>query len=175
MLLLARLAALDERLSAGLSLGPRVRVGRLVALVAAHSGDSLLALIAAGAALVWGGPAGWALALRLVVGTVAAGALAAVLKRLIGRRRPAGARGALYASFDRHGFPSGHATRGAALVVLVAPLFLPWGPAVLLPWAGLVGWARTALGIHYVSDIVGGWAIGAAVGAVALLVLRGVA
>lgn len=172
MTFLAQLGAWDERLSARLVLSPQAQVGRLVALVAAHSGDSLLALIAAGAALVWGGLLGREVGLRLIVGTAAAGLVATVLKRLIRRRRPAGKRGALYASFDRHGFPSGHASRGAALVVLLAPLFFPGGLAALLFWAALVGWARTALGIHYPSDIVGGWVIGAATGAGALMMLR---
>jgi undecaprenyl-diphosphatase len=92
------------------------------------------------------------------------------LKLLIHRPRPAGERGVLYASLDRHSFPSGHAVRGAALVVLLAPLVAPWGWVLFPLWAGLVGLARIALQIHFCSDVAGGWLIGLLTGATLLLV-----
>jgi undecaprenyl-diphosphatase len=140
------------------------RLLRLLALIAAHSGDSPLWLLGAIAALVWGGAVwrdfGW----RTLAGTLVAGAATAILKWLFRRRRPPGEGWGLYARFDRHAFPSGHATRSACLVVLLAPLLPTWGAVLLACWAGLVGLARVALEVHFTSDIVGGWAVGLAVG-----------
>ena len=76
-----------------------------------------------------------------------------------------------YTHFDRHAFPSGHAGRSACIVVLLAPLLPPWGFVLLPLWAGLVGLARVALQVHFVSDIIGGWAAGLLVGLVLQMVL----
>jgi undecaprenyl-diphosphatase len=68
-------------------------------------------------------------------------------------------------------FPSGHALNStvATLVVLLVVLpALPAGRARLAAWAAglalvlLVGFDRVALGVHYVSDVVGGWLIATA-------------
>jgi len=164
-----RLAALDRHLSARLALPREARLGRLVALLVAHTGDSLLWLLAAGAALLLGEPAWRDGGLRVLAATLVGGGAAAALKWLIRRQRPAGERGVLYASLDRHAFPSGHAVRGAALAVLLAPLLAPWGWVLLPLWAGLVGLARVALQVHFPSDIAGGWLIGLLIGAVLLV------
>lgn len=156
----------DRRLAAVLAIPPGTRILRLAALLAAHSGDTLLGVLAAGAALLLGGPAWREVGLRVLAANLVGGAVAVVLKWTIRRPRPNGERGALYGRLDRHSFPSGHAVRGAATVVLLAPLFLPWGWLVLLPWAFLVGLARVALGAHFATDVAGGWGIGAGVGGI---------
>lgn len=64
-------------------------------------------------------------------------------------------------------FPSGHAANGAAVYgaiawVLVrngAPGRVMWPAAVLL--AAAIGVSRVALGVHWPSDVVGGWLAGA--------------
>jgi undecaprenyl-diphosphatase len=167
----ARLLALDRRLSARLALPRRARLLHAAALVVAHTGDSLLWLSGAGAALLWGGPAWRDVGWRIVAANLVGGALTAALKLLVRRQRPAGEGGALYTRLDRHSFPSGHAVRGAAMVVLLAPLLAPWGQVLFPLWGGLVGLARVALGVHFTSDVVGGWGVGAAVGGVLLFCL----
>ncbi len=160
---LSRLIALDEALSARLAI-PRNTPWRLPVLLLAHSGDSLLWVLLAAVALIWGDDRWRAVGGRVLLGTVAAGVVTTALKRLFRRRRPPGEGRGFYTHFDRHAFPSGHAGRSACLVLLL----LPFVPAELAPlpflWAGLVGLARVALQVHFVTDILGGWAVGALVG-----------
>lgn len=67
-------------------------------------------------------------------------------------------------------FPSGHtqsATVGFAILILVLSLFVPRSARLWLWIAGavcvaLVGFSRIALGVHYLSDVVGGLVIGSA-------------
>jgi undecaprenyl-diphosphatase len=157
---LSRLIILDRQVSARLTIPREARFLRLLALIAAHSGDSPLWLLGATAALIWGDTKwrdfGW----RVLVGTLVAGAVATALKWLFRRQRPPGEGRGFYTRFDRHAFPSGHAGRSACLVVLLAPLLPPWGFVLLACWAGLVGLARVGLQVHFASDIVGGWAVG---------------
>jgi undecaprenyl-diphosphatase len=161
MTVLQRLITLDRQLSARLAIPREARFYRASALVAAHSGDSPLWLSGGTAALIWGDAPwrdfGW----RVLVGTLAAGTVTTVLKWLFRRQRPPGKGRGFYTHFDRHAFPSGHASRCACMVVLLCPLFPPpWGLVLLPLWAGLVGLARVALQVHFVSDIVGGWLVG---------------
>jgi undecaprenyl-diphosphatase len=144
---------------------------RTAAALLAHSGDSwfwgpaLLAAAAAGSAEV-----------RLVAlrSLAAIGGLAIVVlgvKLLIRRRRPEGEWGAIYRSTDPHSFPSGHAARAFLLAVLA----LAWSSAVvagiLIVWAPLVALSRVAMGLHYLSDVVGGALLGLIAGGVALAIV----
>jgi len=63
-------------------------------------------------------------------------------------------------------FPSGHAT-GAMILYPLLGLFLARGRSIGI-WAGvamaiLVGLTRVLLGVHWASDVVGGWLLGGAV------------
>jgi undecaprenyl-diphosphatase len=157
---LQRLIALDQHLSARLVIPSEARFLRLLALAVAHSGDSPLWLLGAAATLIWGGTTWRDLGWRVLIGTLVAGTVITALKWAFRRQRPPGEGRGFYARFDRHAFPSGHAGRTACLVVLLTPFLPPWGCALLPLWAGLVGLARVALQVHFVSDIVGGWAVG---------------
>lgn len=137
---------------------------RLLALIAAHSGDSPLWLLGAAVALIWGNAAWRDFGTRVLVGTLVAGAAITILKWLFRRQRPPGEGRGFYTRLDRHAFPSGHAGRSACMVVLLAPLLPPWGLVLFATWAGLVGLARIALQVHFASDIGAGWAVGALVG-----------
>ena len=73
-------------------------------------------------------------------------------------------------------FPSGHAMGSMTLAMVV--VLLAWGtrwrwPALVLAFAftGLVGVSRLYLGVHYPSDVLGGWAAGLAWTAGVYLVL----
>lgn len=157
-----RLLAADSRWSTTLRYAERPGPLRYAAIVLAHSGDSWF--WGAGLVLVWflGTPEWKDLALRLFVGIFGLAVVVLTIKRLIKRRRPEGEWGALYRTTDPHSFPSGHAARMALLLVLAAAWGPSWFAALLLVWAPLVALARVAMGVHYLSDVVGGALVGAA-------------
>lgn len=65
-------------------------------------------------------------------------------------------------------FPSGHSQSTAALVVASLLLLWTWRPQwggrvlVLLAVPLMVGWTRSYLGVHYPTDVLGGWSLGTA-------------
>lgn len=88
-----------------------------------------------------------------------------LLKRVLGRARPCDYDPALVrdlAPLDTYSCPSGHAMTAAAYGV---PLVFAWPAALPLVIAlcALIGWSRVALGHHYVSDVVIGTVLGAAI------------
>ena len=108
------------------------------------------------------------LATWLGVTVFGGGVLSSVVKGLVGRKRPIVAHPVAHAVSAS--FPSGHALGvvvgvGALLLVLLPsarPSHRPWwlglGAAVVLA----VGFARLGLGVHYLSDVLGGYVLGAA-------------
>jgi undecaprenyl-diphosphatase len=122
-------------------------------------------------------PAAAALALarrrpRLASGIGVAGTsawlLAKAAKRVVGRGRPAALlddvaiRGA--EEGDR-GFPSGHAAVSAALTVVAWPHLSSRGRLAFAALSGFVPFARMYVGAHLPLDVVGGSALGVAIGA----------
>jgi undecaprenyl-diphosphatase len=174
---LTKIVTLDRKLSARLVIPREARFLRLMALIAAHSGDSPLWLLWAAVALIWGGDAWWSFGGRVLVGTLAAGATTTALKWLFRRQRPPGESLGFYSRLDHHAFPSGHAGRSACLAVLLAPLLPAWGIAPPILWIGLILWvilvglARVSLKVHFISDIVGGWITGLLIGSTLFLML----
>jgi len=162
----------DAHLSARLRVAERPGPLRTLAAVLAHSGDSWFWGL--GLALVWWRSAGeWkAWALRVLGSIAALAASVLLIKLVVRRRRPEGEWGAIYRSTDPHSFPSGHAARAILLAMLAAAWGPGWLAAVLLPWAPLVALARVAMGLHYLSDILAGAALGLLGGGLALLLLR---
>lgn len=109
---------------------------------------------------------------------LAAGPLAStVLKRVVGRVRPPSELAVITPTDPS--FPSGHATGSAALAVVLAALVLRSGAArsrrarllvvaAAAVYAGAVGASRLYLGAHWLTDVLAGEALGAAVGLVVL-------
>ncbi len=108
------------------------------------------------------------LALFVVVTASGSSLLNFVVKTAVHRLRPALADPVAQA----HGlsFPSGHAQGAVVGYTLLLSVLLPWlhGPgrraavAIAAVMFLLVGFSRVALGVHYVSDVVGGFILGAA-------------
>ncbi len=146
-------------------------LGRGMASVLAHSGDSIVWLLLG--VLLWRlGSNVWAEAgERIVLITALTWVVSTVLKAFFRRPRPTGEVGSFYLKIDRHSFPSGHAVRIGGLWLVLMALLPFWGMVGLSVWGFLVCLSRVALGLHYIADMVAGWLIGAGVGAVLLALL----
>ncbi len=161
---------LDDRLSYQLRLVPVGSPWRPVAAILAHSGDSWFWL--AGLGLVWlfADPVWHARSAILILGLVFLAAMVLGIKFTVRRRRPEGDWGAIYRNTDPHSFPSGHASRAAMLAVVALGVGPAWFGWLLLLWAPLVSAARVIMGVHYLSDVVAGLAIGLVMGLLILWV-----
>jgi undecaprenyl-diphosphatase len=151
---------LDARLSNKMRVAEKPGALRAIAVFFAHSGDSWfwgLALIVAWllSNSHW---REWEAVEFLGISLLAA--LVLSIKFLVKRRRPEGEWGGIYRNTDPHSFPSGHAARAFLIATLAVGLVPAWLAVVLWVWAPLVSIARVAMGVHYLSDIVAGAALG---------------
>jgi membrane-associated phospholipid phosphatase len=110
--------------------------------------------------LVWRGH--WRAGLVMAVVPAVAGATSSILKEAFGRARPD-----VVPHLDpvaSLSYPSGHAVNAAAILLLIALLGgrgrKGW-IAAALAGAVLIGGSRLALGVHWPSDVAGGWLWGA--------------
>ena len=108
----------------------------------------------------------WRLAIYLVATGAGALVLDPILKSLVGRLRPVVVHPIAYGSGDS--FPSGHSLGSIVCYGAVLLVFLPaargrWRTAFvtgIVALVVLIGISRTLLGVHYLSDVLGAWAIG---------------
>jgi membrane-associated phospholipid phosphatase len=108
------------------------------------------------------------LAVFLAVTVVGGGVLNSVLKAVVDRPRPSLVDPVAVA--DGRSFPSGHAMTSTVVYGALLLVFLPVvarrlrpvviGAAVVLVAA--IGFTRLALGVHYISDVLGGFVLGLA-------------
>lgn len=163
---------LDAGLSNKLRVAEKPGALRSFAVFFAHSGDSWfwgLGLIA----VWWFGDSAWKQwGIVMLAGISALVLLVMPLKFIIRRKRPEGEWGGIYRNTDPHSFPSGHAARAFMIAVIALSLGPGWVAWLLWIWAPLVALARVAMGVHYVSDIVAGFAVGILMGLVVLQVYQ---
>jgi undecaprenyl-diphosphatase len=147
--------------------GDRTLVTVVKAVTWLGSGVALGAVIAA-AAVYLTLRRRWGLAAYLLVAGAGALVLDPILKSLVGRLRPVVAHP--IASGAGNSFPSGHSLGSIVCYGAVLLVFLPaargrWRPAlttVIVTIVVLVGISRILLGVHYLSDVIGAWALGIA-------------
>ena len=172
---LSVLAAQHDRLPADLDLTqrlqdsvfPGLRVSKFVRAVT----TTQVVLGTGGAAAVALWLFGWRRqAVLLVVGLVAMALLQSGLKELVDRPRPAADLVELRAGFSSPSFPAGHVMSPAVLfgfaLYLAVALRLPFAVrAAVVGWSAFVlvmtGPANVYVGVHWPSDVVGGYAWGA--------------
>ena len=149
-------------------------IGWDIAVVVSFVASGLVVALCAVVAAAWTAwhlrrPAG---AIAIMAAPAIAGMIEVVLKSVVGRARPVTA---VLSGESGNGYPSGHVTGFAALVVAV---YVVWvlersdttaaerRSAGLLVGSSivLVAWSRVALGAHYMSDTVGGVLLGISVG-----------
>lgn len=178
----AAVVAFDERLSTltrswAEGLGWPVAAARAVGIAATPVLCAVYASTAIGLLLRSGQRAAAGL---LGAGMVLGVTLTEVVKLSVGRERPPGAWqyvGDLFVSF-----PSGHASAGIYVFTLLGLILARLGRTHARRWMARSGWTlvvlgpfigvtRLVLGVHWPSDILGGWAYGSVAALVAALLL----
>ncbi len=129
---------------------------RPIAWLIARTGDSIFWVVVSVVLIVLGEGIGW----QLVVTTAVAALLTAIAKGIFKRQRPE-EKWAI--STDKYSFPSGHASRAAAVAVTLAFAYPQWA-WLAVAWAIAVAIARVALSRHFLSDVVSGLLFGGLIG-----------
>lgn len=93
-----------------------------------------------------------------------------IIKFTIRRQRPHPPGEFVKLQYDLYSFPSGHAARMAALAVSTIFFYPVAGWALIIVTVG-VAVARILVGVHYLSDVIGGLCTGALVAWLSILLL----
>ena len=162
------LEAADHRAAAGLNslVAGHAAAVSVVKAVTWLGSSGVLWTVTGTAAVVLAIRRRWRLAIYLLVAGAGALTLDPVLKALVGRLRPVVAHPIAYGTGDS--FPSGHALGS---IVCYGALFLVFLPATRGKWRRLftvaivtlivaIGASRLLLGVHFISDVLGAWALG---------------
>jgi undecaprenyl-diphosphatase len=106
------------------------------------------------------------LAVFLATATIVGGLIDTWVKLAVNRDRPS-LEDPVATAFG-HSFPSGHSMMSLVTFGALLLIFLPvirrkhLAVGLVAAWVVAIGFTRLALGVHYISDVLGGWAPGAA-------------
>jgi undecaprenyl-diphosphatase len=133
-----------------------------------HLASGLVVAAITAAVVVWSGiRRRWGDAAFMVSATAGAAVLTLVAKHLVGRARPETANQLVQVTGAA--FPSAHAAEAVACYGALAFLVTIWRRSIWVAvsaWASAgvlaaaIGWSRVYLGVHWLSDVVAGWALG---------------
>ncbi|GAA4982318.1 phosphatase PAP2 family protein [Pseudonocardia tropica] len=154
---------------------PGITVVALVVTELGNTVGSTAVALVGGAVLAVRGRAAAGLCLAAV--PLVASVVFTVVKRILDRARPPADLQVM--AVANESLPSGHATMVAAawttLVLVLWPVLRTRGRVLLTAcavlWAGAVGSTRIYLGVHWLSDVVAGWTLGAALAFTGVTVL----
>ena len=160
------IAQRDHRLMQWVNNWPAPGWIRVWMLSATRAGDGWLWCAVGLAILLFGGRNRFRAPAAMGLAAALGAALFQILKRMIGRTRPCDIAPHCWANLpppDRFSFPSGHTIEAFAVSTPVV-LFFPSLTAGILFCAFSVALSRILLGMHFLSDVVTGAAIGAGLG-----------
>ena len=152
----------DHRLMRRVNRWPAPRWIRLWALCATRGGDGWLWYGMAAVILLFGGPLRFRAVSAAALAAASGIALFLNLKKATGRKRPCTFEPHCWATLlppDQFSFPSGH-TITAFAVALSLSAFYPTLAAGLMFCALSIAASRILLGMHFLSDVLAGAAIG---------------
>lgn len=163
---------LDARLSSQFRVAEKPGFLRNLAIFFAHSGDSWFWFPALIIAWLFSDPDWKKWETVEFFGIAGLAVVVLAVKLLVKRKRPEGEWGGIYRNTDPLSFPSGHAARAFLIAVVGTALAPLWLALALWVWAPLVAFARVAMGVHYLSDILAGAALGIIVGVIGLQIYQ---
>ena len=155
---------LDKRWSGMIRLKNLPAPIRKTSELLAHSGDFLGWWIALVLVWIFGNIFWKQWAVTIALGIASLAIVLLPLRRLVGRSRPIGVWGKKTRKKSPDSFPSGHAARTFLLAVLATGLGPAWLAVLFWIWAPLVSLSRVAMGVHYLSDVIGGMLVAMIIG-----------
>lgn len=156
----------DYRLMRRVNRWPAPRWFRLFMILATRMGDGWVWYLAGAVVLWFGGPMRFAAFGSAGLAALAGTALFVILKRVSHRKRPCEIEPHCWASIlppDQFSFPSGHSITAFALAMVLGS-FYPGSQVSLLAVAASIAVSRIILGMHFLSDVLAGSAIGILIG-----------
>jgi len=145
---------------------PAPRWVRVWMTAASRAGDGWLWLAIGVALLLFGDGQRWAAVSGAASAAVFSTLLFMLLKRFFNRRRPCEIQAHCWATLtppDEYSFPSGH-TMVAFAVTTALSQFYPELLWTLLFFSASIAVSRIILGMHFLTDVIAGAALGAAIG-----------
>jgi undecaprenyl-diphosphatase len=147
---------------------------RLWMIAATRGGDGWLWWCVGLAVALYGGPERWAAMLAAAAAVATGIGLFLKLKRTIGRRRPCALEPNCWSTLlppDQFSFPSGHTITAFSMAISLS-VFYPMMLPALLFCAASVAVSRILLGMHFLTDVLAGAAIGSGLGWLAAAIIR---
>lgn len=147
---------------------------RLWMICATRGGDGWLYLLFAAVLLSFGGETGRLATAQSTVAAMAGIAIFLKLKKAAGRKRPCALQPHCWSTLlppDQFSFPSGHTITAFAICFPLMQHYPAASPMLLL-CALSVASSRIVLGMHFLSDVLAGSAIGSLLGYAAFQTLR---